>query len=535
VSSQSLRLFEPGEAAHVAAEQAAAPRAREMPGPRPAPMHRQGAASPAAMRLFEPGEAVDIAIAQAAAAPAERPAPKPAGPVPLDGGAFSLSTMRLFEPGEAADVAAAQNAAHPAPARPSIARARAAGPAREAEARDLGAWAYPSELGEPPRASTGGLAALPRIATAPPDYPDPLLPELPREKRGPYSVSIVAHALIIAVVIARTSWLAAHLEASPAPDPGLMVALQQPQPEPQPPKPPIQAPPKSPRPAPEPEAQRPQPQAQELTPPLAPKQLPPQTPLPEPTRMGEQVPVPHYPVPGTVPPEEQKTGKAGAPGEKAPPPEPIGSANGTNDTDPGAGALKGPGSPAEGEDDSRDSGLITEKFLGGLDIRSHRSGRGKQGSGESEGGGSRRGFDFRLPGGNLGDFVFEDKDYDWNDYRSQMYYAILRAWYNRLYLMTGNFERWSFLKSTRALRGTVLIRFVIERSGAVSTIEVLEPSVMTPLDESAKGALKEVILPRLPADFKKDHEAVTGRFIMDVDDVGDFKQGLAWGKRQGEF
>jgi len=116
-----------------------------------------------------------------------------------------------------------------------------------------------------------------------------------------------------------------------------------------------------------------------------------------------------------------------------------------------------------------------------------------------------------------------------------MYWAILRAWYNRLYLMTGNFERWSYLKGQRYLRGTVLIRFVIDRSGAVSTIEVLETQGMTPLDESAKGALKEVILPRLPADFAKDHEAVTGRFIMDVDDVGDFKQGLAWGKRQGEF
>lgn len=530
----AIRLFEPGEAANVAAAQAAErPAHREMPGPRPTAPVRHPAASSSSMRLFEPGEAVDVAFAQAASAPAERPAPKPAGPVPQDGGAFSLQTMRLFEPGEATDVAAAQNAAQPA--RPVLARPRNAGPAREAAARDLGAWAYPSELGEPPRGSTGGPAA--GAPTAPPDYVDPLLPELPREKRGPFSVSIAAHALVIALVIARTSWMAAHLEASPAPvDPGVFVALQVPQPEPEPAKPPIQAPvhPKEARSAPEPEPQRQE--APPLTPPPVPKQLPPQAPLPEPTRMGEIVPVPHYPVPGTVPPEEQKTGKAGAPGEKAPPPEPIGSPSGTNETNGGAGALTGPGSPSAGDDDpSRDSGLIREKFLGGLDIRSHRSGRAKQGSSESEGGGARRGIDFRVPGGDLGDFSFEDKDYDWNDYHSQMYYAILRAWYNRLYLMTGNFERYSYLKGGRALRGKVLIRFVIERSGAVSSIEVLEASVMPPLDESARGALKEVILPRLPADFPKEREAVTGRFIMDIDDVGLFKQELAWGKRQGEF
>ena len=381
------------------------------------------------------------------------------------------------------------------------------------------AWAYPAELGGPLRMGDDGLPVHP-------------LPELPRERTGPFGVSIVAHALILALVILRTSWMATHSPPAPQPDPVLTVALQMPQPEPATAKPPI-APPVVPktRPAPQPPEQESRP----LQPPLAPKVLPPQASLPPPTRMGDPVPVPHYPVPGTVPPEETKTGKTGLPGEKLAEPPPVGSAQGTNDTDAGAGARTGPGAAGSGDEPPRTGGEVTGSDFGNIYVPRPRSGRGRQGSGESEGGGSRRGVDFRVSGGDLGDFSFEDKDYDWNDYRSQMYYAILRAWYNRLYLMTPHFERWSYLHGSSVLRGTVLIRFVIERSGAVSTIEVLEPSVMAPLDESAKGALKEVILPRLPDDFRKDREAVTGRFVMDIGDVGAFKQDLAWGKRLGEF
>jgi len=529
-----IRLFEPGEAANVAAALAARPASPES-RPVVSVPHVDGAFSPSAMRLFGPGEASDVAAEQAAhpAHPESRPAP----PVHHGDEAFSPSAMRVFGPGEATDVAMAQAGSQPVRReRPRTPRA-VAGRGREATPQDLGAWAYPPELGVPP----DGVFVRPvgmRAGSVEVPFPDPLLPEEPRRKRGPYSVSIVAHVLIIALVIARTTWMAAHLEASSAPDPGIFIALQEPLPEPAPTKPPI-APPTASKPSrsePAPREEAPRPQAQPLTPPAVPKELPPETPLPPPTRMGELVPVPHYPVPGTVPPEEQKTGKAGAPGEKTPPPEPVGKPDGTSDTDAGAGSLTGPGSPSAGDEEpSRDTGLLREKFYGGLDIPSHGYGRSKQGSGDKEGGGSRRGIDFRVPGGDLGDFSFEDKDYDWNDYHSQMYYAILRAWYNRLYLTTANFERWSYLKGGRALRGSVLIRFVIERTGAVSSIEVLEPSVMPPLDESARAALKEVILPRLPADFPKDREGVTGRFIMDVDDLGYFKQGLAYQKSRGLF
>jgi TonB family protein len=138
-------------------------------------------------------------------------------------------------------------------------------------------------------------------------------------------------------------------------------------------------------------------------------------------------------------------------------------------------------------------------------------------------------------GGTFGDFSFEDTDYDWNDYHSQMYYLILTRWYNRLYVMLPLFERWAFQKRVQGLKGSVLIRFVIERSGTVSSIDVLEPSPMPPLDESARSALKEVILPRLPDDFKKDREAVTGRFLLDIDDVGYWHREMMVLKDAGKF
>ena len=98
----------------------------------------------------------------------------------------------------------------------------------------------------------------------------------------------------------------------------------------------------------------------------------------------------------------------------------------------------------------------------------------------------------------------------------------------------GQFDRWSFQNHTTNLKGTVLIRFIIERSGEVSSITVLEPSVMLPLDDSAKDALKEAILPRLPDDFTKDREGVTGQFTVEGDLLY-LKFDLRQGKERGSF
>jgi TonB family protein len=116
-----------------------------------------------------------------------------------------------------------------------------------------------------------------------------------------------------------------------------------------------------------------------------------------------------------------------------------------------------------------------------------------------------------------------------------MYWAIWRAWMNRLFVTLPAFDRWSFQKRVSDLKGSVLIRFVIERNGSVSSIQILEPSIMPPLDESAAAALKEVILPRLPEDFPKDAEGVTGRFTMDIENEAGWKEYMKYQKFKGIF
>ena len=46
-------------------------------------------------------------------------------------------------------------------------------------------------------------------------------------------------------------------------------------------------------------------------------------------------------------------------------------------------------------------------------------------------------------GFGMGNLVFESRDYDWNDYGRQVYMAIWRAWHNRLWMTTDEFEKWA--------------------------------------------------------------------------------------------
>src|SRR5207244_8962724 len=64
-----------------------------------------------------------------------------------------------------------------------------------------GAWAYPAELWGPGAGSSG------IVLEEDPIHP---LAEAPRERRGPFGISIVAHIAVIALVIARATWLAEH-------------------------------------------------------------------------------------------------------------------------------------------------------------------------------------------------------------------------------------------------------------------------------------------------------------------------------------
>jgi hypothetical protein len=141
---------------------------------------------------------------------------------------------------------------------------------------------------------------------------------------------------------------------------------------------------------------------------------------------------------------------------------------------------------------------------------------------------------FPPTGFGAGNLVFESRDYDWSDYARQIYVAIWRAWHNRLYQTTDEFERWSHERSEWRLEDQTQIRFVIEASGQVTGIEVEAPSDCPPLDASAVDALAEVILPPLPSDFPRDREVVHARFIARAD-VMAMRPGLRRLKAMGYF
>lgn len=111
------------------------------------------------------------------------------------------------------------------------------------------------------------------------------------------------------------------------------------------------------------------------------------------------------------------------------------------------------------------------------------------------------------------DLYFEGNDYDWTSYRRQIYWEILRAWYRRLLADSGVFERWAAENKTWLLDHQARVRFTIQRTGRVVDVEVEGPSGCFPLDDSAREALQEVVLPPLPDDFQRQDEIVHARFI----------------------
>jgi outer membrane biosynthesis protein TonB len=137
-------------------------------------------------------------------------------------------------------------------------------------------------------------------------------------------------------------------------------------------------------------------------------------------------------------------------------------------------------------------------------------------------------------GFGMGNLRFESTDFDWSDYGRQIYMAIWRAWHNRLYVTTNDFDKWSHEVRSWYLNHAVAVRFVIERSGQVTGIVIEARSGCLPLDASAVDALEEVLLPPLPAAFPRDRETVHARFIT-RGDVRTMKQILAQYKQLGLF
>jgi len=118
-----------------------------------------------------------------------------------------------------------------------------------------------------------------------------------------------------------------------------------------------------------------------------------------------------------------------------------------------------------------------------------------------------------VQGAPYGILEFSSRDYDWSDYSSQIYWAILKAWYRRLYESTPDFEKWAHTNQQYLLNHKARIHFVIESDGDVTGISINVGSGCGPLDESAIDALSEVILPPLPADFPRNYEEVNATFV----------------------
>jgi hypothetical protein len=357
------------------------------------------------------------------------------------------------------------------------------------------------------------------------------LPEGPSPRKGPVGVSTAIHLLVIFLIILESL----RSEKPPEPPQGLNLVFEQPDTTPDEPIPPLIKPRQQPRREARPAPAEPKPAARNpVTPPAVPKEIPPPTPVPPPTRMGELVPIPHLPVPGKVPPEEGKSGKPGPPAQEKPLEKP-GTPDGTNDRDLGAGGPGRTGTPAAGPGVGPGSGVVQGESRGSIPVPP--LGGGPSTHAGTGGGGERRGLNYSLPiqNGVFGDFSFDDKDYDWNDYYSQMYWAIMYKWLNCIYKGLPRFEQWAAIHHTTTLGGTLLVHFVIERNGKVSTTTIIEPSIMLPLDQSAVCGLTEAILPPLPADFTKDSEGITGRFIMENGEMNDWKEFMKYQKYRGIF
>jgi TonB family protein len=206
---------------------------------------------------------------------------------------------------------------------------------------------------------------------------------------------------------------------------------------------------------------------------------------------------------------------------------------GKNDSRPAGGQAGGPlPKPADGVPDSGSTGYETNaptgfesanqpkdlegrlrQFQRAVEEATPPARKGPKGGGHGTGG-------IEMPqmpetGFGVGNLEFEGRDFDWADYGRQIYWVILRAWYRRLLTDSGVFERWASENRQWVLDHKSRVRFTIDRGGKVVDIAVEGPSGCYPLDDSAREALQEVVLPPLPDDFPRSEEVVHARFIAE--------------------
>lgn len=107
---------------------------------------------------------------------------------------------------------------------------------------------------------------------------------------------------------------------------------------------------------------------------------------------------------------------------------------------------------------------------------------------------------FHNPGGrnvSLGAFSFDSQGFDLGDYDHKMHQAVEREWNPP----SGPVQRGE--------RGCTLLSFTIERNGRVSEVSLLATSGLESYDRAAMAALRNAVLPPLPAKLTLEH--LTGR------------------------
>ncbi|HEX4825039.1 MAG TPA: TonB C-terminal domain-containing protein [Candidatus Polarisedimenticolaceae bacterium] len=215
--------------------------------------------------------------------------------------------------------------------------------------------------------------------------------------------------------------------------------------------------------------------------------------------------------------------------------------SGLHDTRPAGGQAGGPlpqpttgapeaqadANPASPLDESKDLQGRLQDFRHALEAPRPPSPKGPKGGGTGLGG-------IRMPalpqtGYDFGNLQFENSgEYDWEDYGRQIYYVIWAEWHRQLLGTSNLFERWSAERRIALLNHQARVRFTIARSGQVTDVAVEVGSACVPLDDSAANALKAVILPPLPEDYKRDSETIHATFRAEgpIHGMGSYLQQL---------
>jgi len=282
--------------------------------------------------------------------------------------------------------------------------------------------------------------------------------------------SIVAHIVTLALaflISTHTSRTVRQEKMSPPPTP-IPITFVSPIPEPSVPKPPA---PKAPA--------------------IDARKIPPQ-PTNKPLRM--------QPVPESAPVQRSKQADRRPEGGLAGGPLPQ----------PTTGAPD-PQSPSIPMDEPKNLQSRLQDFRHALEVPRPPSPKGPKGGGLGLGGVTMPALPATPYG--FGNLQFEhSNEYNWEDYGRSIYMVIWSEWHRQLLATSNLFERWSAEKRIALLDHQSRVRFTILRSGQVVDVAVETGSGCVPLDDSATNALKAVILPPLPEDYKGETETIHATF-----------------------